>query len=310
MKIPSLEIKKLVEEIVDTPEGQETKYRLVMEGSGYKAGIGGGGAVPGGAGGRARGADRSQSTVDPREVIDMKFKIDRKRLASVVKILSCAVDEAKFTFDPDGARIRVVDPAHVCLIDMAIPRASFDTYSALDKEEIGLDLDKMSEVLSLQGDGSFEAEIVDGRIQAKVGNTRRKMGVIDNKAFPDPKVPNVKLPETFQVSPDEIRIAIKASSLVSDCIAIRTNPPDVVFEAGGDADPVEHPVSAVETKTAVRTLLPIDYVSAFANALPDGTRLTIRVGQDYPVYADFSFGEGAQAISGTYILAPRIENEG
>ena len=42
MKIPSLEIKKLVEEIVDTPEGQETKYRLVMEGSGYKAVIVGG----------------------------------------------------------------------------------------------------------------------------------------------------------------------------------------------------------------------------------------------------------------------------
>src|SRR3972149_585081 len=79
----------------------------------------------------------------------------------------------------------------------------------VDTEEIGLDLDKMSEVLSLQGDGSFEAEIVDRRIQAKVGNTRRKMGVIDNKAFPDPKVPNVKLPERTKEDTPEVQYQSK-----------------------------------------------------------------------------------------------------
>jgi len=239
----------------------------------------------------------------------MQLKIERNKLAAIVKPIAAVVDEAKLAFDDDGLSVRVVDPAHVCMLLITAPKAAFSSYTVLGKEPIGLDLDKITEALHVTtGETPISLETNDGMLIAKIGGTTRKMKLAPTESMTDPKLPSIRVPEKADVPLDEFQTALKAASPISDCIHIRTDPPDLVFEARGDVDSIEHRLPAVGTKEKVESLFPIDYLHNFLTALPSEATLTVHLGQDYPMYIDFSWGEGAQAITGQFMLAPRIES--
>ena len=75
-----------------------------------------------------------------------KAEIRSDTLKSVVNIISTLIDEVKFTIDQDGMGLKAVDPAHVAMIEMQIGSGAFESFSA-DRTEIGVDLDKIKDVL-------------------------------------------------------------------------------------------------------------------------------------------------------------------
>jgi hypothetical protein len=144
---------------------------------------------------------------------------------------------------------------------------------------------------------------------AVLGGTTRRMGLVDPAGIMEPKLPLTKLPESAEVALEDLQLAVRATVAISDHIAIRTEPPHLVFEGEGDTDTVTHRIPGVGSKMEVRSLFPLDYLSNFVSSLPAGSKLKLHLGQDYPIQVDFSWGDGAQTILGTYLLAPRIESE-
>jgi proliferating cell nuclear antigen len=241
-------------------------------------------------------------------------KIRAEVLREVTDVISTLVDEAKFNLSPDSLSVRAVDPAHVAMVDMVLNKAAFEEYKA-DEGELGIDLDKMKEVLRLAKTGDviqIDHDEDRNRLVVHVGNITRHMSLVDTAGMSDPKVPNLDLPAKVVVRTDELRQGIKASESVSDHIALIAHPEGFEMISEGDADTVrlELPkdlLDELQCKEKVRSLFPLDYFSNMVKAISSASTATIYLGNDYPVRIEFAMaGDSGKA---TYLLAPRIESQ-
>ncbi|MDD1746357.1 MAG: proliferating cell nuclear antigen (pcna) [Methanomassiliicoccales archaeon] len=241
-------------------------------------------------------------------------KVKSETLKGIVDVVSTLVDEAKFNIDPKGVTLKAVDPAHVAMIDMKIEKSAFEEYAA-DDTELGIDLDKIKEVLRLSRSGdiiSLEQDEDKNRLVINVGNVTRRMNLVDTSGMSDPKVPNLNLPAKVAVASEELQKGIKAAESISDHIALTAHPEGFEMVSEGDTDSVSLKLSkdqlvSLECKETARSLFPLDYFSNMIRAIAVGTVVTMSLGNDYPVKLEFSIADGRGTVN--YLLAPRIESE-
>lgn len=241
-------------------------------------------------------------------------KVKSEILKGIVDVVSTLVDEAKFNIDSKGMTLKAVDPAHVAMIDMKIEKSAFEEFAA-DETELGIDLDKIKEVLRLSRSGdviSLEQDEEKNRLVINVGNVTRRMNLVDTTGMSDPKVPNLNLPAKVAVASEELQKGIKAAESISDHIALTAQPEGFEMVSEGDTDSVSLKLSkdqlvSLECKEGVRSLFPLDYFSNMIRAIPVGTVVTMSVGNDYPVKLEFSIADGRGTVN--YLLAPRIESD-
>ena len=235
-------------------------------------------------------------------------------LKEVVDVVSTLVDEAKFNIGKDSITVKAVDPAHVAMVDLNLDRSALEAYKA-DEGELGIDMDKMKEILRLGKAGetiSLSHDEDKNRLIVTVGNTTRRMALVDTAGMSDPKVPSLNLPAKVVVRTEELRQAIRASESISDHIALKVSPDGFEVVSEGDTDNVSHVVpkdmlEELQCKEAVRSLFPLDYFSNMVKAISSAQTATLYIGSDYPVKMEFKIAGGKGEVK--YLLAPRIESE-
>src|SRR5207302_10549466 len=221
-------------------------------------------------------------------------KVKAEVLKEVVDVVSTLVDDAKLTVGKDSITVKAVDPAHVAMVDLSLDRGAFEAYKA-DECELGVDMDKMKEILRLAKGGetiSFSHDEDKNRLVVTVGNTTRRMALVDTAGMSDPKVPSLNLPAKLVVRTDELRQAIRASESISDHIALKASPDGFEIVSEGDTDNVSHMVpkdllEELQAKEAVRSLFPLDYFSNMVKAISSAPTVTLYLGSDYPVKIEF-----------------------
>ncbi|MBI4416432.1 MAG: proliferating cell nuclear antigen (pcna) [Euryarchaeota archaeon] len=241
-------------------------------------------------------------------------KVKSDVLKEVVDVISTLVDEAKFNAGKDALVVKAVDPAHVAMVDLSLDRSAFDGYKA-DDVELGLDMDKMKEVLKLSRAGELLHLVHEedkNRLVVQVGNITRRMSLVDTAGMSDPKVPNLNLPAKVRVRTDELRQGIRASESVSDHIALIATPDGFEIVSEGDTDSVslklpKDMLDELACKEKVRSLFPLDYFSNMVKAISTAPTVTMNMGNDYPVKMEFEIAGGKGQVR--YLLAPRIESE-
>jgi len=244
-----------------------------------------------------------------------KAEIKSDTLKGLVNVISTLVDEAKFSISGDGVNLKAVDPAHVAMVDLTISKSAFESFSADNGTEMGVDLDKMKEMLKLAGSGdviAMEQDESQGRLIMRVGNITRRMNLVDTSGMSDPKVPQLSLPANVDVAVSELQRGMKAAESVSDHIALSADQDSFELFCEGDTDSVSLKLDrsklvSITATSKVRSLFPLDYFSNLVKAIPSDTVVKISLGNDYPVKLSFSFANGNGNVG--YLLAPRIEND-
>ncbi|TLZ51109.1 MAG: proliferating cell nuclear antigen (pcna) [Methanobacteriota archaeon] len=242
-------------------------------------------------------------------------KVKTGVLKEVIDVVATLVDEAKFNAGKEALVVKAVDPAHVAMVDLTLDRGAFESYKA-DDLELGLDMDKMKEVLKLARAGdevlAFTHEEDKNRLVVHVGNITRRMSLVDTAGMSDPKVPNLNLPAKVKVRTEELRQGIRASESVSDHIALIVNPDGFEIVSEGDTDSAnlrlpKDMLDELVVKEKVRSLFPLDYFSNMIKAIGSAPTVTMYMGNDYPVRLEFDIAGGKGQVK--YLLAPRIESE-
>lgn len=241
-------------------------------------------------------------------------KVRSETLKGIVDIVSTLVDEAKFNINTEGFSLKAVDPAHVAMVDLGVEKGAFEEYVA-DDTELGIDLDKIKEVLRLARAGDIidmEQDEDRNRLVINVGNVSRRMNLVDTTGMSDPKVPNLNLPTKLSVSAEELQKGIRAAESVSDHIALNASSEGFELFSEGDTDTVSLKLDkdllvSLESEEKVRSLFPLDYFSNMIRAISPGTVVEISLGNDYPVKMEFDIADGKGRVS--YLLAPRIESD-
>jgi len=234
-------------------------------------------------------------------------------LKELVTIISTLVDEAKLSIKPDGISIRAVDPAHVAMIDLKLDREAFEEYKA-DEVDLGIDVAKLEQFLRLARAGDLVDIMHDEdkrRLNVIVGNTTKRMSLIDTTGMTDPKMPNLNLPAKISLAIDDLMQGIRASESVSDHIALISTPDFFEMICEGDTDQVQLKLAKdqlieLTSDDKSRSLFPLEYFSSMMRSVPGGTNITLNMGVDYPVKIDFKIAEDKGEV--TYFLAPRIES--
>jgi proliferating cell nuclear antigen len=199
------------------------------------------------------------------------------------------------------------------MVDLKLGKDAFESFSA-ENAELGIDVAKLDQFLRL-AKGSEPVDLNHDedkrRLNVTVGNTTKKMSLIDTTGMSEPKMPNLSLPAKVTLKMEEIVQGIKASESVSDHIALTAAPDFFEIICEGDTDQVQMKLSKDQVQEIVcdekvRSLFPLEYFANMMRAIPPNANIILSLGNDYPVKIDFSIADGKGSV--TYLLAPRIES--
>ncbi len=279
---------------------------------------------------RATHPDVAEVPVEPAEEpkpprTPRRYEVDltAKPLKAFLAQVGALADEAKLAVGRDGIRAIVVDPAHVALVDVTLAGLE-DFHERRDGRicaveapfVVGVDVEKLSGLLKQAAKDDIVHVRFDlpdpgdrDRITVSFGGLERTMPAIDTSEMAEPRVPTLNLPAKVGIEARNLFAAAKAAAEVSDHVRLTATRDGLNILAEGDTDTVsmdfrhgDHAdVEIGGDQQKYSSLFPLDYLAAFLK-VAKGEVLTLRLGTDYPLRADW---EGA--TRGTYLLAPRIE---
>ncbi len=244
--------------------------------------------------------------------MNMRLKMNIKDLKEITNLLLTLVSEAKFEVNPSGLSVKAVDPAHVAMIVLNVNKDAFLEFDT-EEEELGVDLDKVRDILKLASSGDVVEISKDGsKLTFLMGNLTRSMPLIDTSALTVPKVPNLVLPAKVVLPVKEFEHGIKAAESISDNITLRITPTEFEMYTQGDQDEArlnipKDMLKELSCDEPVKSMYPVDYLVKLVKAMDSANDLTIYMGTDYPIKIEFDITGGAG--KGEYLLAPRIEGE-
>jgi proliferating cell nuclear antigen len=241
-------------------------------------------------------------------------QIKQDFLRQLLDITRNLTNEVKFVISEADLKIKAVDTAHVAMVDLTLNADGFDEFKAKECE-LGIDLEKLNDVLKLAGSGdliSLEHDEDKNRLITRVGNITRRMSLLDASVLTEPKVPNLNLPVKIKLRATELLQGIKASEPIADHISLIASADGFELASQGDTDSVslklpKDMLEILECSETVKSLFALDYFSKMIKAVGQQESVMMNIGSDYPVKLEFTFAD--KHGSATYLLAPRIESE-
>jgi proliferating cell nuclear antigen len=244
---------------------------------------------------------------------------DAKLLKDMISAISTLIDEATFDINPDGIKLRAMDPSRVAMVDFEWPKTVFDKYSCSEPMKMCINISEMLKLLKRTGkDESVELSLDEktGRLQLTItGNYVRSFNMPTLEAVeeevPTPKVAfNVKL----KITTDGLSQAIEDANLVSDHVRLEIDKEKMVMRAAGDimGATIEMKKGSdalldLEAKEASKATFSLSYLSDIVKAATATSEVaTIEFSSDMPIRLDFQQPKEGKL---TFYLAPRIEVE-
>ncbi len=249
-----------------------------------------------------------------------KLKVtDAKLLRDMATAISILVDEATFKIEPDGLKLRAMDPSRVAMIDFEWPKTMFEQYECNEASKMCINISEFLKLLKRAGkDESVELSLDDktGRLQVKImGKYARNFTMptleASEEEVPTPKINfNVKAKATTQ----GLSQAIEDAQLVSDHVKIEADAEKLTLNATGDLMGANITLQKgsdalldLEAKEASKATFSLSYLSEIIKAAAATSDIaTIEFSTDMPVRIDFQQQKEGKL---TFFLAPRIETE-
>jgi proliferating cell nuclear antigen len=242
-----------------------------------------------------------------------KAVINAETLRDALESVSSLVDEVKISISDHGLELKAVDPANVAMVSLSIKDTAFEYFKA-DVCEIGIDLVRLSDVLSMADKGEnvqLELDEESHKLKIGVGSLSYTLSLIDPTAIrKEPHIPAVDLPTSVTLAGSALRRAIKAAEKVSDHVILGVDDTVFFMEANGDIDLLKLKIPATELLAMrpgeSRSLFSLDYLVDMVKSAGKATEVTLEMGLDYPMRMMF---QTSKDVSVVYLVAPRIEQE-
>lgn len=224
-------------------------------------------------------------------------------------------DEVKITVNSEGISTRSVDPAHVCMVDMAIPRKDFYKgkdcinknigYKVKEEFDMGIDVDKLENTMKLIDHYSpFTGYVQDNNLYIDTEKIHKKITLVDTFGMPDAKIPEIEFDVHADVKASDLALLVKACG-ASDYIRLESDGKEIWGTIFEDEDETKIKLGK-DVKGKGKSLYSTDYFAGILHGLTAHKTITLDFGTDNPIRI-----RGEVYDSGTfeYLLAPRIESE-
>ena len=249
-----------------------------------------------------------------------KLKVaDAKLLRDMITSISILVDEATFKIDPEGLKLRAMDPSRVAMIDFEWPKTIFEEYQCDAPTKMCINITELLKLLKRANKGEIVELSLDektGKLQVKIAGKYTRNFTMPTLEASEEEVPTPKL--TFNVmvkaTTEGLSQAIEDAQLVSDHVRLEADPEKLVFNAAGDlmGAIITIPKGSdtlldLQAKEPSKATFSLSYLTEIIKAASQTSDIaTLEFSSDMPIKLDFQ-----QAKEGklTFYLAPRIETE-
>jgi proliferating cell nuclear antigen len=242
-----------------------------------------------------------------------KAIINSEILSDAIEAVSSLVDEVKISVSETGLELKAADAANVAMVTLRMGSEAFENFKGTPSE-IGVDLTRLSDILSMAAKGEnvqLELDEENHKLKIDVGSLSYMMSLIDPTAMrKEPEVPKLDLPAHVTLPGIEIRRAVKAAEKVSDHVIFGVSDEGFFMEAKGDIDSLQLKIPSIELLSMkpgeARSFFSLDYLKNMSKAIGKSNDVTLELGIDYPLIANFKLGRSLEV---SYLLAPRIEEK-
>ena len=249
-----------------------------------------------------------------------KLKVaDAKPFRDMLTSISILVDEATFKLDPEGLKLRAMDPSRVAMIDFEWPKTAFEEYTCTEPTKMCINITELLKLLKRAGkDENLELSIDEktGKLQIRIAGKYTRNFTMPTLEASEEEVPTPKI--TFNVkikaTTDGLTQAIEDAQLVSDHVKIEADPEKVIFNASGDLmgatitlQKGNDALLDLEVKEPQKATFSLSYLTEIIKAASATSDIaTLEFSSDMPIKLDF---QQAKEGKHTFSLAPRIETE-
>jgi hypothetical protein len=252
-----------------------------------------------------------------------KLKLTRKQLESVAKIIGVVELQTVFRIKKDKITAKVVDGAHVSLIELTWPAEAFQNYETTE-QEIGVNDLKdllfavktagMNDTITIEVDANSEYTI-----STKYQNATIKS--LDPKSFHEPRSPDFTghdYAQVFDVPSDFLRTALTGTGRKSDLIEFGIDGRKIkIFASNGKGEKWDYNFECDEGETTKKysrhakmtyngtNLKPLFIQLHGAKAVDISLRFYTPDGKLGPLEVTANLPDGANI---KYLLAPRVND--
>ena len=242
----------------------------------------------------------------------MRISLPVRNLKEITDLLNTVVTEVKLQASPNGISVKAVDPAHVAMISLELPRQSFSEYDMDGDDEISIDVERLKSVLKIARDSDdISIRKENGKLAFEIGTINKKINLLDNSSVTTPKIPQISSESFVVLSKHDIERGLRAAEDVSDAIRFTLSQDNFAAKSYSDTEESElvlprDMLKEVSCKGTVESLYPLEYLLRFMKSLSSSEEIKISFKDDYPMVIEFKFGKQGD-MSGSFLLAPRME---
>ncbi len=244
-----------------------------------------------------------------------RMNISVKNLKDVVDTLSTVVTEAKFKISQQGISVNAVDPAHVAMVSLEIPKGVLSEYDIDNEEELSMDLEKVKGILKLaSGNDSFIITKDKEKLRFEIGNIIKSISLLDNNQITTPRVPQIVAEDYIVLNKGDLEKGLRAAEDVSDAIRLTMNPDSFSAKSMSDSDESEmilpkDMLKEIQCRESIKSSYPLEYLLKFMKSVSPNEEIKLSFKSDYPLTIEFNLGtESPERIKGRFLLAPRMES--
>jgi proliferating cell nuclear antigen len=244
---------------------------------------------------------------------------DARFLRDMISAISILVDEATFKIDPEGLKLRAMDPSRVAMIDFEWPKTVFEEFICDQPSKICINIGELLKLLKRAGkDETVELSVDEGgnRLQVRITGKYGRTFIMPTLEASEEEVPTPKI--TFNVkakaTTQGLGQAIDDAQLVSDHVRFEADAEKLVLNAAGDLmgatitlQKGSDALLDLEAKENSKATFSLSYLSEIIKAASATSDIaTLEFSTDMPIRIDFQQPKGGKL---TFFLAPRIETE-
>ena len=227
-------------------------------------------------------------------------------LKTMVSSLKSLSDDAVLVFSPEGLTSKVVDSAHVCMLEVTIPNKTFISNNSNGETEIAVSLTNLDTALKLAGkkDAIKLSLINEGTfLQVDIGEISKSVRLLDISLVKNPPAPVLAFDLSYNLDAESLKKAVAASKTVGDVVTFHFDGQATKITVDSKMERVEAPLettnTTIQSKEALTALYSVQYLVQMAKTL--GEDVTISWGEYKPLKLISNDGE----VSFTWLLAPR-----
>ncbi len=237
-----------------------------------------------------------------------------KGFAKAMEIVWNIIDEGTLEVNEDGIGLIAMDPSQVSMIAFAISKDMFNEYEVEKKEQLGLDINylknilkraKAEEKLGLELDG----KMLKIRFIGKKSKRSFKVPLLELSQGGFNKEPNVEYINNLKMDAGALKDIIKDASIVANYIRFEMTPDGFAAAAKSDFGEVKEEfekgeeILEVKVEEKAGALYPVKYLDDILKSVSKGDLVRLYMNTDMPLKMELTV-EGAKI---RYYLAPASE---